>query len=206
MRVLALLPLLVFSFSCSKPTESNSSTPSSVTITNTTPIKGEEEEKIIPLKNHYSLTYFTDEEYKHLRLKGPSLDTVIWSISAGLPDRNMGHLEADFDKYFVLYAHFGNGYNEMLVIEKKSGTDIAYGSGIKIDTIQNIIYFEDKENLEKLSLLNLNTLKKEAYPIPKGIKCENWYNCIENIKLTDKELSFEYITTENQKKVQVYKR
>jgi len=161
--------------------------------------------KTIELKNDYKLIYTTNKNDRNLWLIGHGKDTVIWSNSIDLEEQYMGWIEADFDKYFVLYSS-GGGVSYMNLIDKSQGVNLADGIGIDIDTIHGIICYDDSKVENKLTFFDLKTSTKKSFELPDYISCTQWQNCIKIIDVTYKEISIEYIGHNNKKKIKKYAR
>lgn len=161
----------------------------------------------VDLKGDEQLIYYTTTDKRNLRLTGSKIDTLIWSNEIDELEKFMGWLEADFANYFVLYSSGGNGVYNMRLVDKKNGRTVDEGVGIKNDTTNNKVYFQDNDDQNNnLTMIDLLTLRKETFEPPAQIECIQWWNCIDKIELTDNELTLTYFNTPEIKEVRKYAR
>ncbi len=157
----------------------------------------------ISLKKGYLLVFEKTESHRYLRLKGPSVDTILLQASIKAPEYYFGRLEMDHDDYFVLFNE--GSCHGVWVIEKTSGKQILDGCLLTKDTIQNIFYFVDWKDDFKLGIFNMKTMEVELFPPPKTA-CNFWWDCLESKTLTESELTIEYYIPPNKKVKKTYPR
>jgi hypothetical protein len=159
----------------------------------------------IHLKNGYLLIKEKNDSHKFLRLKGPTVDTIIQQINNKALERNLGQIAMDHDEYFALVGeltHLGLG---MQVFLKSTGKRFLDGCIIEKDTIQNIVYFAEWKDDHTQCIFDMETMKIELFSPPKT-SCLWWWDCLVSKKITDAELTIEYYVPPNNKVKKTYKR
>ena len=145
------------------------------------------------LKKGYILILEKTEFHRYLRLKGPSVDTIINQISIKAPENYLGHIGMDHDSYFALLQEATYLGISMQLFLKTNGKQFLDGCIIDKDTIQNIVYFAEWKDDQKQCIFQTETMKVEVFPPPKT-SCRWWWDCLVSKKITDTELTIEYYT------------
>jgi len=157
----------------------------------------------INLKNGYFLVFEKTEGHRYLRLKGPTVDTLIRQINIKASESNLGHLDMDHDDYFT-WASEASCYG-VQVFHKATGYLMVSGCLLGKDTIHHIFYFVDWKDDFKLGIFNMETMKVELFPSQKTA-CNFWWECIDSKTLTETELTIEYYVPPKNKVKKIYKR
>jgi len=147
----------------------------------------------IHLKKGYLLVFEKTDLHRYLRLKGPSVDTIIRQINIKAPESNLGYIDMDHDSYFALLGEMAYLGISMQLFQKATGKKILDGCIIEKDTIQKIVYYAEWDGDRKQCIFHTETMKVEMFPSPKT-SCSWWWDCLVSKKITDTELTIEYYT------------
>jgi len=152
------------------------------------------------LKSGYNISFKVDDSLQYLYLKkhGKTI-TELSSTSRGLPYKNLGYVGADFKDYFVFVHSYGSGNPHYIeLIKKVTGENILKegGAWIDVDTIKQVLLFSKADipdETDKMTLLDITTMKQKDYPFPKEIFAEpEKLNRIRLLNVTPKTFTIEY--------------
>ena len=152
------------------------------------------------LKGGYTISFKVDDSLQYLYLKkGNKTITELSSTSRGMLYKNLGYVGADFTNYFVFVHSFGSGKPHYIeLIQKKTGKNILTdGSAwIDVDTIKQVLLYSKNDvpdEKDKMTLLDIKTLKQKEYSFPKEIfDGPEKLNRIELVNVTDKTFTIKY--------------
>ncbi len=152
------------------------------------------------LKGGYTISFNANDTQQYLFLKlNKKTISELSSTSRGILYKSLGYVGADFQECFVFVHSFGTGNPHYIeLIKKKTGENLLKNGSawIDVDTIKQVLLFSKSDipsDTDKMTLLDIKSLKQKDYPFPKEIFSEpGKLNRIELVSVTDKSFTIKY--------------